>query len=138
MLASSLMHWILSQSLFLVRVDFLDKNGVPGTSIGDYNGSTISLPGYLPGAVLGTIILGSVMLLAIFLMSFPSLASAMPLAGSKRSAICAACQRPDDDEEAASKAVTWGAVSHAEEDRPGHWCVTSFVVEEPVVGGLYL
>lgn len=149
------MHWIISESFFLVRVAFYDKNGAPylqwdGKYLSDldfkeipvqedFNTSNIAtLPGYSPEAILTAIIIGGVMLLALLLLSFRKFGSAMPLAGNNSWAISAACHRPDDDDQAASKSVKWGAVSHPEENRAGHCCLTSFEVEKPIEGGLYV
>lgn len=136
---SSLMHWIISESLSLVRVAFFDKNGQPYQNWSDTsNGNIVSLPGYSPEAILAAIVVGGAMLLALFLLSFRKFGSAMPLVGNNSWAISTACHRPNDDEKAALKAVKWGAISHPVEERPGHCCLTSFKVETPVKGGMYI
>ena len=59
----------------------------------------------------------------------------MPLAGSCSAAISAACYRPEEDVDAATKPVMWGVVSS--DKGVGHCCFTSFEVTRPIPGELY-
>jgi hypothetical protein len=55
------MHWIISQSFFLIRVSFLDQLGQPiaATPIFAFSYDNIlTIPGYSPKAILAAIIVG--------------------------------------------------------------------------------
>ena len=118
--------------------------------------------GYSPVAILSTIIVGSVVLLAGILNAFrPCKKTGMPLASSCSAAISAAWHPPPGDDDASKKAVNWGAVvdesGNAEKDaligesrftgiadrvdrkrpRVGHCSFTSSTVSEPVGGEPY-
>ena len=130
-IASAILHWLVSQSIFLVRIDSYDPhhNLDPSTSF--------SSCGYSAYALVITMIVGSVMFLALLCNGFRRLDTRMPLVGSCSLAISAACHRPPDDDEASLLPVQWGAVSHETARRPGHCCFTSFDVEQPIEGQKY-
>lgn len=141
--ASSLMHWLISESLSLLRVAFYDKFGMPLEQIYDADddlpkSNIINFPGYSPEAIVAAMSLGIIMILALCVISFRRFKGDIPLVGNNSRTISAACYRPDGDQKAASKAVKWGAVSHPNGDQPGHCCLTSFEVETPIEGGLYI
>ena len=129
--ASSVLHWLVSQSIFVVNVNSYD----PYNQLDEYSG--ISGNGYSAYALMVVVIVGSVMLLALILNGFRKLDSGMPLVGSCSLAISAACHRPPNDQDASRLLLKWGAVSHETERGPGHCCFTSFDVEEPIVGQRY-
>ena len=128
-MTSSLMHWLISQSIFLARVGVYDPRNEPI--------QTISTCGYSAYAIVIVIIVGSTMVLALLVNGFRKLDSGMPLVGSCSLAISAACHRPLEDKDAALKPVQWGAVSHETIEGPGHCCFTSFDVEPPILGQRY-
>lgn len=140
---SIVIHWVLSESLFLLKIDFYDWNGMAlslnGTAkIGDpFNNGTMTGSGYSIVAMLVAIVLFGLMVLILFLLSLRKLHSVMPLVGNNSQLIGNACLRPDDDNEAASKRVKWGVVRQPKGNEPGHWCSTSFEVEEPIEGAMY-
>ena len=129
-MASSLMHWLVSQSIFLARVDVYDPRNEHGSE-------SISTCGYSAYAIVIVIIVGTTMVLALLITGYRKLDPGIPLVGSCSLAISAACHRPVDDEHAALMPVQWGAVSHETMEAPGHCCFTSFDVEPPVVGHRY-
>ena len=129
--AASVLHWLVSQSIFVVRINALDPYHQP-----DEYGS-ISGNGYSAYALVIVIILGGVMLLALVLNGFRKLDPGMPVVGSCSLAISAACHRPLEDRNASLLPLKWGAVSHEAENWPGHCCLTSFDAEEPILGQQY-
>lgn len=128
LIVSAVLHWLVSQSLFLVNVTKYDANGQETTKY-----SVLPL-GYSCIAIITVILLGAVMILLGLLNGFRRY-QGMPLAGSCSAAISAACHRPEEDVDAATKPVMWGVVSS--KNGVGHCCFTSFEVSPPVHGELY-
>ena len=159
----AVLHWLVSQSLFLVVIDSYNNEGYPGPVLrNDITGC-----GYSPIAILTTVIVGFLVLLVAIATGFSRYPeSGMPPAGSCSLTISAACQPPPDDDRPSEKPVMWGALKEGvtESDtgeesssfRPpdfqqqasvntegpdmikvGHCTFTGLPVEEPVKGGLY-
>ena len=126
---SAILHWFVSQSLFLANVGYYDTEGLEDTA------SSISTVGYLCISIITVIILGAVITLVGVLIGFRRHQDMPPLAGSCSVVISAACHRPEEDVDAAIKPVMWGAVSL--EDGVGHCCFTSLEVSPPVQGERY-
>ncbi|KAG2421551.1 hypothetical protein HFD88_005526 [Aspergillus terreus] len=113
MALSTLLHWLISQSLFLVSVEVYDS---------DFNRRSerdIMTCGYSPvGAVSGLSVSGFVVLSLIGIMGFKKFKSGMPVAGSCSLAIAAACHPYASAEEEAMEhpgieylPLQWGVVS---------------------------
>lgn len=128
--ASSVLHWLISQSLFIARTEILDTYGQPEEI-------SYMKVGYSPLAILLALLFGSGMVLGMILNGVRKLRPCV-LVGNNSLAIAAACQRPEKDVEAQLRRVQWGAVRHEEDGRPGHCCFTSEDVESPRLGDLYL
>ncbi len=126
-IVSATLHWLVSQSLFLANV----KSYYGKVEDEAYSISTI---GYSCIAIITVIILGTVVVLVGLLNGFRR-QEGMPLAGSCSAAISAACHRPEEDVDAATKPVMWGVVSS--DKGVGHCCFTSFEVTRPIHGELY-
>jgi len=110
LIGSGVTHWALSQSLFLVRVSFYDRDGqpmLPTPSNSQYTpiSNTFTVLGYSPKAILTSIIITVVMLAVLIGNQFRRYPSAMPLAVNCSFAISAACHQPDDDPDASYKRV---------------------------------
>jgi hypothetical protein len=147
LISSSVMHWLVSQSIFLVNLKINLPTNQPPTettlqkhpefSFASANG-TITACGYSNFAIISAIGVGILMLAALFVISALKLQPGIPLAGNCSWAISAACHAPAGDRDAALKQVQWGAVSHgSEEGGLGHCCFTSLEVERPQLGRLY-
>ena len=131
-IAAAVLHWLVSQSFFLVKIDAYDPHQTLDPS------RSFSSCGYSAYALAITIIVGSVLVLLLIANGFRQLdPTMMRLAGSCSLAISAACHRPPEDREASILPVQWGAVSHDSVERPGHCCLTSFDVERPIEGHRY-
>lgn len=104
---SSVLHWLVSQSIFLVNFDVYDpRNNMydpkNNTSTGDRFGndnsgkipSSISDCGYSPPAIVCLLIVGGIIVLFLALHGLRRLDPGMPMAGSCSLAISAACHRP--------------------------------------------
>lgn len=130
LLISAILHWLVSQTIFLVRVAGQE------TLVGEQEYDSLdSTCGYSPIAIITVIPLGALLLLVVIANGFRKYKQGMPLAGSCSAAISAACHRPKDDVDAAVFPVLWGAVGT--EGPIGHCCFTSFEVSAPVKGESY-
>lgn len=105
LIGSSILHWLVSQSIFLARLNTIDSAGV------EISGADISTCGYSPMAMIFVIILGSIIVLLGICFGFRKSRGGMPLAGSCSAAISAACHPPEADVNASLKRVMWGVVA---------------------------
>ncbi|KAK5064343.1 hypothetical protein LTR84_000176 [Exophiala bonariae] len=127
-IVSSLMHWLISESLFLAIVEIVDWEG--GLSKIDIISLGFSLQPMLivmvtaVGLCVGTIALGRTRKLKG--------EGFMPVASSCSLAIAAACHAPAGDEKAYLTAVMWGAVA-AEKHVPEN-CYSSYPAERNSIG----
>ena len=146
----SVMHWLVSQSIFIIRVNKFDCHGEPergwttiGYSlipclIGKKHSIRIRYPA---NHNLKAVNLG--FLLLIFqivhgnLRKYPG-ENAIPLASSCSAAISAACHRPEADKEAHLLPVQWGVVGTNDQNTEYCSFTTSRNVFAPSVGAFYL
>ncbi|KAI9767495.1 MAG: hypothetical protein M1835_007039 [Candelina submexicana] len=130
---SGVLHWLVSQSIFLANVSTYNSDG----SLHEAN--NISTCGYSPIAMMFVLIVGSLLLIFVLGLGARRLNAGMQLAGSCSAAISAACHQPPDDDGAASLPVLWGKLpkEFMKEGQIGHCCFSSFSVDKPVVGELY-
>ncbi|MCJ1281575.1 hypothetical protein MMC26_000895 [Xylographa opegraphella] len=129
MVLSGLMHWLISQSLFLARIGEKDSQGDIVV--------TESTCGYSPIAIIFSIMVGSLMVIGLILNGFRRYRPGVPLAPSCSAAISAACH-PADDGNAARSRVRWGEVNAPTTDGLGHCTFTSDLdVRMPTPGRLY-
>ena len=128
---STVLHWLVSRSLFLARVT--TTYTTKGKEDADLSFSAI---GYSCIPLLVVIILVSVTVLAGILNGFRRYKPGIPLAGSCSAAISAACHLPEEDVHASEKPVLWGVVS-MNEGGVGHCSFTSLNAEAPVEGESY-
>lgn len=130
-IASSLLHWFISQSIFLTRVQIYDVTEKYGSPYDIYSELLDFTPtssiGYSCPPILGAILLGAVMLAVLIGLGFRKLNPQMPVVRSSSLAIAAQCYRPDGDVDAAFLPVSWGEVS----DESGRLCFTSKDVHAP-------
>ncbi|MCJ1376967.1 hypothetical protein MMC17_000057 [Xylographa soralifera] len=127
---SGLMHWLVSQSLFLARIG--QSDGGSGIIVVE------STCGYSPIAIIFTLMLGSLMVIGVILIGFRRYRPGIPMASSCSAAISAACYPPADDGNAATSLVRWGEVTALTADGLAHCTFTSDPeVTMPIVGLLY-
>lgn len=139
LIGAGLLHWLISQSIFLVKIDVFDAWGV------HQRAKDITTAGYSGIALIFVLILGAVMLAALVAVGFQKLPteSGMPNAGSCSVVISAACHAPVEEiDDIALKPLMWGAVP----DRgmlehhgglAGHCCLSSQQVTKPKAGKSY-
>lgn len=162
---SSLLHWLVSQSIFLVILDAYRTTGIQTAE-----GEVITC-GYSPVAILITILAGALVVIAGVANGRRRYKAGIPLAGSCSAAISAACHPPPGDVAPSTKAVLWGvcesmdgkwdtkvSLPWGKESDPrktagttattmtttgritlhiGHCSFTSLAAEEPIEGDLY-
>ncbi|KIX08961.1 uncharacterized protein Z518_00039 [Rhinocladiella mackenziei CBS 650.93] len=132
MVLSGLLHWLVSQSIFLAIVSEYTPLGDLATPV------AIATCGFSPVAMLTLILVGAATIAGVIGLSRLRYDGGIPLVGSCSVAIAAACHRPTWDVDAHLNPVQWGAVPGAErETGVGHCCFTSGDVEELHIGRMY-
>jgi hypothetical protein len=129
-MTSMLIHYLISQSLFVARTEILNPNG-------EVEPISYMQVGYSPLAILLALLFGSFMVIAMILNGFRKLAPSV-LVGNNSLAISAACHRPEWDTDAHLRKVQWGAIKQPQDGVPGHCTFTSGDVEEPLLGRQYI
>src|SRR6266480_1749073 len=99
MILFAVLHWCLSQSIFLVRVDYYDSDN------NMVDGQSISTCGYSNIAIIFTIITGSIGVLTCFANGFRRFKPGIPLAAGCSAVISAACHRLEWDSHVAFEEV---------------------------------
>lgn len=134
MILSGTLHWLVSQSIFLVSIDFWYAHD---RELPRYDRSMEPLKtlGFSPIAIISVIILGIAMVVSILAFGFIPYRRGMPLAGANSMAISAACHVKDEDKPA-FKELQWGTVSKSF-DGIGHCAFSSKPVTPPVKGEVY-
>ena len=131
----ALLHYLISQSIFLANIEYYDAEGNFDLSV--YQPAL----GYSPVSILASICVGGVVLLALVANSFRKLGSEMPLMGNCSAVISATCHpNPNEADRALLpfKKIKWGAVERMQPGgRPGHCTFSTRGVELPVPGEFY-
>lgn len=128
-----LLHWLVSQSLFLTRLTRYSNTGDQLDQLGQET-STVS---YSCLPILLTGLCGIPLCIFVVLTGRRQVHPQVPMAGSCSIAISAACHRPVDDVDAAYLPVSWGEIAKEGTSDVGHCSFTSFEVEEVVADRLY-
>ncbi len=132
---TTLLHWLISQSIFLVSVNAYDE------SVRRYPRSDVMALGYSPLAIIITICVGILLPAGSLLLGSRRFKSGMPIAGSCSLAIAAACHpraKTDDDDELdiEYRRLKWGA-EPCPPDEIGHCAFSDANVTMPMDGVLY-
>ncbi|KAF2183683.1 hypothetical protein K469DRAFT_710481 [Zopfia rhizophila CBS 207.26] len=99
-----LLHWLVSQSLFVAQVFRMELDTTP------YPEPVILNCGYSPIAIMCSMIVAGVMLLGVGTLMFRKFPDgAPPVASTNSAAISAACHSNEIDDAAAFKPLRWGA-----------------------------
>jgi hypothetical protein len=147
MALSGILHWLVSQSIFLVAIDVYDWDGTRGM----YSNAWFFLDfeiqdgwkscGYSPIAILNVVILGAFMVVGIIGFGFVPFKRGMNLVGSCSVAISAACHLRGSEEgdgyAAAVGKLRWGDVGVRGEEEVRHCSFSTQDVVSPSVGKLY-
>lgn len=119
MISLGLLHWLVSQSIFLAVAANYDSKG------NLINATSIASCGFSPSAMIAVMISGAAVIGVTIWIGRRKLDSTMPLVGSCSAAISASCHPPDWDVDAAMKAVQYGVLLDQGEARA---CFTSGAV----------
>ncbi|KAI9881436.1 MAG: hypothetical protein M1823_006650, partial [Watsoniomyces obsoletus] len=109
MVLSGVLHWLVSQSIFLAVVALYAPTGVLLSSV------AVASCGFSPMAMIVVLGIGvAIVIVAASLGGLSRFPSGMPLAGSCSAAISAACHAPSWDVDASLKTVKWGVIPGTE------------------------
>jgi hypothetical protein len=129
---SILLHWLVSRSLFIVRINVF---GWAGKEQPDRD---ISACGYSPLAILIVILIIVLSLIVMLIAGWQKLTPGIPVCGTNSVAIAAACHYSGNgDVEVSCKPLLWGVTKSAEKDSPGHCSVSDEDVGKPIDGMTY-
>ena len=132
MSVSILLHWLVSRSLFIVRIN------VFGWDEMEQPDRDISACGYSPLAILIVILVVVLSLIVMLVAGWQKLTPGIPVCGSNSLAIAAACHYSESgDPEVARKPLLWGVTKPAEKGSPGHCSMSDEDVEKPIEGMTY-
>jgi hypothetical protein len=136
MLFLTVLHWLVSQMVFMARIDVYDVQGQLDPA------SSVTTVYFSPLAMVIAVPLGST--LVLLLIGFAIIAhypANVPLAACCSASISAACQPADGDsfvEDLAQKRLTWGVVGFGRGDRGvGHATFSNLPVGQLMTGRLY-
>lgn len=146
---STLLHWFISQSIFLARTTEYDANDPTGRiywSKTGYRDQTTTL-GYSPRGLIACITMGSVLVVGCLLVAnickYPH---GMPVGGTNSAVISAACHvrnaglgqgKISEKENVVDQPLKWGVTIEGSRDSVGHCSFSSGEVGTPTVGHLY-
>lgn len=129
MIIAALLHWLVSESFFIVDIDVLDPNGNPVLS------DSVNVIGFsVLGMMIVLIILGVLNFIVLTLGWLRQFPASMPVVGTCSAGISAACH-PIGEGDISEKLVSWGEVSRR--DYEGHCSFTSREVGMPVISHVY-
>lgn len=139
MTSYAVLHWLVSQSLFYIRVLFYDVHGRYVES------ADVNVCGWSPMAIIFAITVGGFIILVPFVLGMRRFRSRIPLAASCSAAISAACHPPMGDSEAALRNIVWGEIVtlpsaelRPEDEKTIYHCsFTSQEVRVPSAGKVY-
>lgn len=152
LVASILLHWFVSQSIFLARIAIY-KDGTLVTikdrltmynHLSSSNGVFTGV-GYSDSALLASIGWGATLVATCLLVAgFCTYPKGIPLGGTNSAVISAACHMKDEkdgrdgvEEDVADSALQWGVTIPGTRDRVGHCSFSNGEVHPPRVGCLY-
>jgi hypothetical protein len=132
MIVSATLHWLVSQSIFLVSINTFDARGRPKR-----DESEIATCGFSPVAIICTLVVGAVVILfSLFVGAQKLPPGGMPLIGSNSIGIAASCHSVGNGDDA-QQPLMWGVVCESSDERIGHCSFSSSAVGIPVQAQLY-
>ncbi|XPS76152.1 hypothetical protein M3J07_008208 [Ascochyta lentis] len=146
---SGILHWLISQSIFLVSIDlydYMDNNSAAGQAWlrlkagwDENRPMSITTCGYSPIAIIFVLVIGWLMLIALLGVGFIPYKHSMPLAGSCSMAISAACHpEMSGQEQLSTQKLQWGVETAVRDhEGVGHCSFSASPVGSPVEGHTY-
>jgi len=126
---SGVLHWLMSETLFLVRADVRNRNG----ELLDVE--SFSACGYSLSSLLAMVLVGFVPIFVTGWVVTRPLKQRVPFAAGNSLVVSAACHAPADDVDVHLKKVIWGEVGSFK--GVGHCSLTSGETRRPVPGTRY-
>jgi hypothetical protein len=138
-LLSGVLHWLCSQSIFLVsiRIKSVDYSfsSHPVDSVGEF-----LTCGYSPQAILAVVIMGLMMVVGLLAAGSKKYKGVIPMVGSCSVAISALCHPAENEngEDLAAQLLQWGVTDPAnDDDGIGNCSFSGQEVSMPIEGRLY-
>ena len=129
-IAVGLLHWLVSQSVFLVTAAAFLPDGTRDYSAGSYR------VGYSSLGIVFSLMVGVILIAALLGLGCRRVMFKLPMVGTNSAAISAASHRPIEDDDAHLLPVLWGVV--CAKDGIKHCCLTTACdVAEPIQGEKY-
>lgn len=128
---SGFLHWLLSQSMFVVRIEHVTRKGVLDSEE-SRSGIGISALSFIILCVAFYILV-----IGVALIGRRRLRLRIPFAAGCSLVISAACHPPRDDKDAHLRQVQWGVVEERMFDGRQHCTLSSQRVRRPKEGGVY-
>lgn len=131
LISSGTLHWLLSQSFFLVRVDFYSRDGkmLYEKSKSACGFSTLSFYVLLAAAIF--------LLVVIWVLGMRKMVMHAPVVASCSLAISAACHPPPEEKDVHLTKLQWGEVEEISEDGVARCALSSREVKPPTKGKIY-
>jgi hypothetical protein len=127
------LHWLLSQSIFLVRIDTYDRDGVPIKDTRSRSACGFSGISFMSLTVCFWLLVGTVGLIGR-----KKIKVKIPFAASCSLVISAACHAPLEEPDPHLQPLRWGVVESSMHDGEMHCSLSSRGVRKPKVGIRYL
>lgn len=142
MVASGVLHWLTSQSIFLVvieRFSYTDASGNDTEILAHNSGSDNMTCGWSPEGIVGVIVLGVCLVLWLLALGCRRFKTGIPVAGSCSAAISAACHGVSREEaDVQLKRIQWGVVGGSDAEAKARRCgFSAHSVEHPQEGAMY-
>jgi hypothetical protein len=157
LISSILLHWFISQSIFLVRIAVY-KNGVPMSDSTEFttlkhetydsysqSGNVFTGVGYSDVGLVISICWGTALVvISLLVAGICTYPKGFLIGGTNSAVISAAChlkyetgQEEQGEEEVTEKPLMWGVTIQGDMDKTGHCCFTDKEVQAPRLGYLY-
>jgi hypothetical protein len=134
MFSSGVLHWLLSQSIFLVRIDQYDRAGILQQDSSDSKSACgFSGTSWMTFTGCFWLLTGTAVLIG-----HKKIRMKLPLAASCSLVISAACHAQRSDENAHLKPLKWGVLEGTMFEGTAHCSLSSQKVSKPKVGVKYL
>jgi len=137
MILSGLLHWLISQSLFLVRVEILPNLESYSVFGSQYPTGTLSAVGYSTISIIFMLPVATLAVIGVTICGMQRFQYDMPLAGCCSAAISAACHPVDIDNTATLRPLMWGEIDTVDEAGIRHLSFSDGNVNTPREGIFY-